>query len=60
MGGRKSWEPEEEGKAQVTRMAPPRPLPGKLGEGQGTYGRQLVEAGKELIEELHELLGAAG
>lgn len=26
----------------------------------GTYGRQLVEAGKELVEKLHELLGAAG
>lgn len=27
---------------------------------RGTHGRQLVEAGEELIEQLHELLGAAG
>lgn len=32
----------------------------QAGLGGSTYGRQLVETGKELVEELHQLLGAAG
>ena len=39
---------------------PPTPHCGKPDEGQGTYSRQLVKAGKELVEQLHKLLGAAG
>lgn len=35
--------------------------PAGAGPGhEGTHGRQLVEAGEELIQQLHELLGAAG
>lgn len=47
------------GEAQATSV-PPAPHRGKPAEGQGTYSRQLVEAGKELIKQLHKLLGAAG
>lgn len=50
---------EGERQAQASRV-PPAPHHGKPAEGQGTYSRQLVEAGKELIEQLHKLLGAAG
>ena len=63
--GKAGWEEvvgareEGEGQAQAT-WVPPTPHRGKPAEGQGTYSRQLVEAGKELIEQLHKLLGAAG
>lgn len=61
-GWEEVWEPGRRGRGRPRpRGCPPPPTPhrGKPAEGQGTYSRQLVKAGKELIEQLHKLLGTA-